>query len=827
MGHRYLSLLCMSMLIACCLAAKEEGMQESVQKFSFKKEKKVDASEARQNDAAKTIALKPDNSTSPQEAAAEEKTPSTDQPAEGTIYFNFDNASLTTVLNYLVDRKNMDVIPHKDLQNIKVSLVSREPMSLAEAWETMLVLMEANNFTIVNVNGINRVVPLNASSQNSLPCYSSIRGTRPQDLPDTNAICRYIYFCKNLKVDVASNIISPLVSDKAVQVNSTLQACIITDNCNYIKSALRIIEELDINGMRQTIKILQLRHTSADQLARLLNEQIVQGQQQDNSKIRIIGEEKKREMSFFSKDTKIFSEAMHNRLIFMGMEDAINRIINFINKHLDVPLDAAKSRLRIKELKYYSAPAMKELLDQMIAPPKGLGGATGLVEGEYKFFQDVVITPETPSGSGGTVSGTGNRLIISCNPEDWQRLSTFIDQIDKPQPQVAIEMMIVDVEIDDETGLGGKFRTPNGLLGNNINVSSFMLDSANANLSTVPTNVLNNIALESSSSIISFGNASSDKIWGAIRTMYGISHSNVISQPYLVANNNTKGTVKSSVTHLIPTVQTNNSTQPVQTDVPQSADITAQITPHVNAAGIIKLEIHITVDEFKSAKDSNADKTNREITIQAVSMAAGEVLVLGGLANSKHANSTWAVPILGAIPILGNLFRDRTRETIKSNLYIFIRPTVIKPHFNLGADEYTQLKLDYAKYQVLTSDDSSLSQDPIQRYLFAPNHYNLKQKGIDNKTNRMPVIDDFAERRRLPNEVEMAKDPLFHKIQEASDIAYEPEEGFASMPHVNPSEYTTPGVFENLMFDDLFNEKSQNTNTPQILEKRQSLLRTQ
>jgi len=739
-----------------------------------------------------------------QEALAE-KAKASSPEQEPSIFFNFNDASLATVLGYLVDRKSLDVIPHKDLANIKVSLLSEKPMTLSEAWEAVLLQMEANGFTIINVNGVNRVVPLNTGPQNPLPCYSSLRGVEPENLPDTNALCRYIYFCKNLKVSVAQTIITPLLSDRAVQINNVLQACVITDNCNAIKAAMRIVKELDIGGMRQAIKIIALQHTDADQIAKLFNEQILDKSQQETNKIRIIGEEKKKEMSYFSKDLKIFTDTTQNRLILMGQDEAISRIITFIKKYLDVPLETTNSRIHVKELKYYNAETMKALLEKIIAPPRGQGGQTGTVEGEYKFFQDVVISSEVASAGGGTQTGggSGNRLIVACNPEDWRRLSIFIDELDKPQPQVALEMMIVDVQIRDTKSLGAQFKVQDGLIGDSLRAGSFMAPSTGNSLSA--TNLVSSIGeLGSNTSILSFGDASSDQIWGIIRAMYSINHSNIISQPYLVVNNNTKGTENSTVNRMVPSkLETNGSSQPVLRYVATPASVKAEITPHVNNSGIIKLEIVITVDEFKSNDASSPDKTNREIVTQA-SMAAGEVLVLGGLTRSKHSNSRWSVPFLSAIPIIGNLFQDKTRENQKDNLYIFIRPTIIKPHFNMGADAYTQLKLDYAKYQILNADSTALSKDPIQRYFFGPARYSPKQKALDHISGRMPIIDNYAERQNMPNEVAMTKDSYFHPVQEMQSLSYEPEEGFASMPHIKPSEYSTPGLFDELLPDDFF-----------------------
>jgi general secretion pathway protein D len=755
-----------------------------------------------------------------EEALTTNTSPAITSMPETKIYLNFDNAALSSVLNYLIDQKNLDIIPHKDLQNIKVTLVSREPMTIDQAWETVLTLMEANNFTIVTVNGVSRVVPISAAQQNSIPCYSSAQGIEPEDLPDTNAICRYIYFCKNLKTSVAQTILAPLLTDRALQINNVLQACIITDNCNLIKASMRVIKELDVGGIRQAVKVLDLKHTDADQLAQLFNEQLFQQQPQDNKLRIIVADDNRREMSFFSKDTKIFTDPTHNRMIFMGMEDSINKIISFINKYLDVPLDKAQSRIHVYELKHYSADTLKDLLEKMITPPRGQGGQSGTIEGQYKFFEDVVITAESSDGSD-TNRSAGNKLIVACNNEDWKRLSAFIEQLDKPQPQIAIEMMIVDIRTDDVKGLGAQFRLKDGMLGDKIHGSSFMMPST-TNADMIKQNLFNTTAIGENSSILSFGDASSDKIWGIIRAMYSTNHTNIISQPYLVVNNNTKGIQRSTVTRRVASMQAYTAAQPVKKYENTPASITTEITPHANASGIIKLNIKIKVDEFKEASISSANTTNREIVTQAC-MAAGEVLVLGGLTSSKHTTSQWAVPFLSAIPILGNLFKDTSRNSVKNNLYIFIRPTVIKPHVGLGADPYTQLKLDYAKYQVFNSDHITLNKDPIQRHFFSSARYSQKQKIKDLKTGRMPIIDDFAERRRMPNEVEMSRDPFFKCIEESDSLTYEPEEGFASMPHINPETYVAPGLLDDEMNDDFasaFSIPQQRTAT-----RRQSVLK--
>ena len=298
-------------------------------------------------------------------AASSQAAPPVQQEPE--IYLNFNDASLASVLNYLTDRQNVDVIPHKDLQNVKVSLMSRKPMTLSQAWEALYTLLEANGFTIATVNGVHRVVSMQEHQQNPLPCYSSAKGIAPEDLEDSNKVIRYIYFCSNISVSVAQGILTPLLAERSVQVNSALQACIITEKSLSIKTAMRIVRELDTGGLRQAIKIKQLKHTNAHHITRLFNEHIIQKNQEQQGRIRVITTEKKHDPSHFSKDTKIIPDVMHNRLILMGTNDAIDKIIDFVDKYLDVPL-SAKSRLHVRECKYIAAEKLKGILERIIQP---------------------------------------------------------------------------------------------------------------------------------------------------------------------------------------------------------------------------------------------------------------------------------------------------------------------------------------------------------------------------------------------------------------------------------------------------------------------------
>lgn len=144
------------------------------------------------------------------------------------IYFNFEDASLANVVNYLAERKSINIIPHKDLENQKVTLSTRDPLTLDRAWDVLLTLLEMNGFTLIEVNGLFRIVASKDSGKEPLPFYSSVT-TDPEKLPDSDLVIRYIYFFKNIKSDVVQGILATMLDNAYVQINKDLQACIIKE----------------------------------------------------------------------------------------------------------------------------------------------------------------------------------------------------------------------------------------------------------------------------------------------------------------------------------------------------------------------------------------------------------------------------------------------------------------------------------------------------------------------------------------------------------------------------------------------------------------------
>lgn len=101
---------------------------------------------------------------------------------------------------------------------------------------------------------------------------------------------------------------------------------------------------------------------------------------------------------------------------------------------------------------------------------------------------------------------------------------------------------------------------------------------------------------------------------------------------------------------------------------------------------------------------------------------------------------------------------------------MFIRPSIIKPRFEGAPDEYTQLKLDYAKYQIMKNDTYIQDRDPIQRWFFKPTNQTIKQRLSDAARGILRPVDDYTYGRGQPKSVNMQEDP-YYRVSEALEQA--------------------------------------------------------
>jgi len=704
------------------------------------------------------------------------------------ISFKYNAAPLVKVINDIASIKGVNIVFPVGEAAIKQKLTISidEKLSLGEAWTFLQTILDVagysmfpqgeSSFTIVKAKGNENI------SREPFPILIS---TPYDDIPNSDKRITYLMYFSNIHIPkegsdqgVVSKILSGdaglLAKGSKFKIIPDANGVMIAGRSNNIRSIVRILTELDKVGFKEEIEIINLQYASAGLVEQMVNTKLFESQQKNRYRLR---SRKKSEVQYFESGTKVIAEPRTNSLILVGRNKAIYRLKNFIVKHVDIPIGSGRSILHRKVLQYLDA-------DKFVEDLRNIVGAAGQEDaqsrpgssaayGPERFFQGVIVEQDKPPLPEGEdeekgrykYSGT-NSLIIAANNDDWIRIKKLIEELDKPQPQIIIEVLIVDLTIDENKVLGTSLRNPSGLpmplFGNqgqslnvqsgqvglssqtNVIVTDPMLDKGcpvtpnttiagdlmigqgtdNPYISSVNTD-----AGDRGSTLVSLSDKNGD-VWSILKVLSSYGHLKILSHPYVVAINNQPSEVKVGEQRIVAGAggQGSGSTVVQETD-PINADLTVGIVPKIGASNTVNLAVDIHIDEFKypnqlvvaSSEEDQAtiagDRFNRKIKTNA-NVRSGDILALGGLIKVDVLQSTRATPILGSIPILGWLFKRKSSERKKVNLTVFIRPTIVQPQLRAGMNKYTK---DYIRVAKAYVDEGMLFdtlRDPVTRWFF-------------------------------------------------------------------------------------------------------------
>ncbi|MGC2310797.1 MAG: hypothetical protein WA432_04210 [Candidatus Babeliaceae bacterium] len=682
---------------------------------------------------------------------------------ERRIRFNFVNEDLTKIINLIAAKLHRNIILPQGALAITQKVTFKQPkkIPLSEAEKYLAIFLDLAGYSMHKQNNFYIIVKNEQITREPLPLYVNVI---PEELPHTDERIRAVYYLANLKVPEATQ--GPLQADPLVillrESLSTIASfvfdnksngIIITDKATNIASVMKIILELDNFGSKEIVQILPLYNSSARTVADLLNKQILAV---GESKTILRSDIKSESGSYFSSNIRILPYDEANKLIIMGRETAVNRIIDFVREYMDAPQESGNSILHAYDLQYLDSQDFSAVLQKVVAPKgPGLGQSQKEGGGPTIFFEGIKIVPETYKAAEqaktittgvevlaeGTITRGGNRLIIAARQRDWKRIKALIEELDKPQRQVIIEVLIADITVTDNQLIGGQTRNPSFIkLPNGVEFQSAQLVGPITNeTSTMPPTTLvadllrlilgstNSVATyltspltgSVGSSIVSFNDTNGSGIWSILQILQGITTMKILSHPYLVTLNNFRA---QEVVSNIRRVRGDQSigeggiSSARQDDV--EAALKVAVTPRISSIDRLNLQITVNIEEFVVAADpTNANRNTRMVQTNA-NLTTGQVLVIGGLTRLVETESQTETPILGQIPIIGWFFRNTTKVVMQSNLAVFISPTIVEPKLRDGQDIYTKDKIKDAYGNMSSGIIFDNLRDPITHWFF-------------------------------------------------------------------------------------------------------------
>ena len=699
------------------------------------------------------------------------------------ISFDYENENLDNIINQLALLKNINVIfPVGDGINTKLTLAIEEKVTIDEAWNLLTTILDVAGFIMVPNGNTIKIIksPSKDISREPMPTYI---GVDLNQIPKTDQPIRYLCYLSNIKVSDAqenelNGILKDLLPENALyKADPVTNGLLIVAKANDIHGVMQIITELDQVGFQEKVDILSLNHTSAAIVAQLLNEQILKVEGANPYRL---DTKKPKEVPYFSGFTKVIAEERLNKLILLGRTQSVERLKDFIKKYIDIAPDSGRSILHIYQLQYLDATQFAGVLTRIIEGSRAGGpsqarGGEKVVTGTERFFEDVVIIPDRPRESEELKYYGGNKLVIAARNDDWKQIKKLIEELDTPQPQVLIEVLIADLTVEDERMLGAMTRTPAktplpdqigfqaamlapalpNQLPNPTTIDSDLLSNGYTSTETLanPTPGTNNIAdfATSGTTMLSL-NDNDGKTWSILELLQVFSHSKILSHPHVIATNNKEALVAIGEQRLLKDAVA-GSLNPIITFIKIDADLRVKITPRISAANTVNLQVLIDINEFIPGAAADNAQTIRKLETNA-NIKSGGIFALGGLIKTNTVDSVAHTPLLGKIPILGWFFKNRSTNITKNNLTVFICPTIIEPRLRGGVNKYTQDYIDVAQ------DDSSDEmfgslREPITRWFFT------STAAMDSSQ----IIDEFTARNIDPNEV---KEGDIHKDKKAA-----------------------------------------------------------
>lgn len=707
------------------------------------------------------------------------------QEAPKKLYsFNYKDIPLSDVINeYAAEKKVNIILPQPQSPNAlttKLTYQLPKKVTLNQAWREVNKILEFLGYSWIPHDDLLILTKIsNDIKREPLTVY---KNPQIEDLPNDGTVIQTIFYLANLKLSndstrtnieaILKSMLSPMADIKR---DDKTNALIITDKADNIRAAMIIIKELDLEGIPDAIEVVPLFYTEAAFVEDLFKNKLFVATPSATPT-----RETTKQVSYFPPNTKVLALGRTNAIVVMGSIKAIRTVKDFIIKYIDHPLETGESILHIYDLQYLNAEDFQGILQDLISKSvTGQAQTQGQTVGPKRDFQDVIIvaekstlsikapkkseatqiTPsETPSAVHGSesVSGetqgieqAGNRLIVAARKQDWIRIKALIEDLDKPQPQVAIEVLVVDLTLNNDKILGSQMRNKGSLFNvgsDNVDFQTAMIDSpvlrpgngsidtANGSIPFYPNHALManllriqegetgnfNLATEGGvgSMVISFNDPDNSGIWSVWQVLDAYTNSTLLAQPFITTADNRQASITIAEQRLVDgdAVSQTGGIKVQKDDVVAATSI--DILPRISVDNNnINLNIIVKVEQFLA---ENNNRRTRLVQTNA-NVGNGEVLALGGLISLNDSISENETPLLSRIPIFGWFFKRKEDNKTKNNLMIFISPRIMYPKVKGGIGSYTKDKLCYAKNELTEELAFETLRDPVTRWFFKPN----------------------------------------------------------------------------------------------------------
>lgn len=584
-----------------------------------------------------------------------------------------NNAELRDVVEEMSTILGTTVILDPKVQG-RITVMSRQALDREGVRRLFYSVLDAHDFSVIDQGDQILIVPVaQAKSQAS-------QAVGPAAAPQ-QFVTHVIALGASSASDLAG-LVRPLISPNGyVGPSVSANALVITDTASNVRRIGEVVRQLD-SGSKNAHELVELRHGVAADIARLMEASI--GKQNGDSAIQVL------------------ADPRSNRLVIVGTAPVRQRLVQ-LARSLDTVTPARLDNARVIRLRYSDAKQLAEVLDTLGQGMKAQPGSLG-VKDSTAVAPLMVRADESQ-----------NALVIFAEAAQLTTLEGIVRELDQPRAQVLIHAAIVEVSGDITEALGVQWALNSG-------DAKGLINFPGTGVSILGGLKFDDNAVAPEGGLLKLGG---DRFGALVSALANNTHSNLLSTPSLLTLDNQEAEI--IVGQNVPfktgsyATNSNGADNPFTTVERKDVGISLKIKPYINEGSTLRLEVEQEVSDIApsvSGIDSSDLITNKRALKSTILADDGEIIVIGGLIKDSVRTQKSGVPLLRDIPYLGAMFRWSRDTQTKSNLMVFLRPTIVRSGQDLSGislQRYQDLR-DQSQPNARRNDSLQLPDDPTQLF---------------------------------------------------------------------------------------------------------------
>jgi general secretion pathway protein D len=587
--------------------------------------------------------------------------------AEG-IMLNLNDADIEAVIMTVSEMTGKNFIVDPRVKG-KVTIVSSQPLDAEDLYQTFLAVLDVHGFAAVPGDGVVKILPaINARESGGFVATDDATGFGDE------YVTRVVHV-DNINALELVPILRPLLPQEGHMAGiARSNVLVLSGRAANIDRLNEIVKKIDRSD-DDDVEVIRLSHASSTEVVRIVNA-LEAGQKDKQRQLSIIADERT--------NSVLLSGERRPRLKYRT-----------IIAHLDTPLESS-GNVEVIYLKYARA---KDLAPILVGVSQGIqdeaAGAKTLGKGDGRVHIEA--------------DENSNALVINAPPDVLGSLRSVVRKLDFRPAQIHVEAVIAEVTTETANELGIQWGVSDSDTNSVAGVVNFGGDGSG--IVEIGTALQSGDIPNVNGLTLGVGSLTgSVNIVAVIRALDADADNNILSTPSLMTMDNQEAEIV--VGREVPFVTGSYTStgsgstpeDPFQTFERKNVGLTLRVQPQINEGSSVILKIYQEVSSIASVTTSAADLvTNKRTVTTSVLVDDGEMIVLGGLIDETLRDNEQRVPVLGDIPGLGQLFRYNRSQKIKTNLMVFLRPTIV--HDSTEVASIVDGKYSYMRNEQLRSGE--------------------------------------------------------------------------------------------------------------------------